>query len=41
MLFVVDERNDYENDDKSSDDESPEEYLSDSSDGEEIDIEYC
>ena len=35
MFFVVDKRNDYENDDESSGDESPEEYLPDSSDSEE------
>ena len=40
MFFVMDERNDYENDDEISDDESPEEYLSDSSDSKESDIEY-
>ena len=40
MFFVVDERNDYENDDESSGEESPVEYLSDSSDSEESDIEY-
>ena len=40
MFFVVDERNDYENDDESSGEESPVEYLSDSSDSEENDIEY-
>ena len=40
MFFVVEERTDYENDAESSGDESPEEYLSDSSDSEESDIEY-
>ena len=40
MFFEVDERNDYENDDESSGDESPKEYLSDSSDSDESDIEY-
>ena len=40
MFFVVDERNDYENDDESLGNESPEVYLSDSSDSEESDIEY-
>ena len=40
MFSVVDERNDYENDDESSGDGSPEEYLLDSSDSEESDIEY-
>ena len=40
MFFILDERNDYENDDESSGDESPEEYLSDLSDSEESDIDY-
>ena len=40
MFFVVDERGDYENNDKSSGKENSEEYLSDSSDSEESDIEY-
>ena len=40
MFFVVGERNDYENEDESSGNESPEEHLSDSSDCEKSDIEY-
>ena len=40
MFFIVDERNDYENNNESSGNESPEEYLSDSSDSEESDIKY-
>ena len=40
MFFVVDKRNDYENDDESSGDESPEEYLPDSSDSEESYVKY-
>ena len=40
MFFVVEERTDYENDAESSGDASPEEYLSDSCDSEESDIEY-
>ena len=40
MFFVVDGRNDYENDDESLGNESPEVCLSDSSDSEESDIEY-
>ena len=39
MFFVVNERNDCENDDESSGDESPEE-LYDSSDSEESNIKY-
>lgn len=39
MFFVVDERNDYENDDESSGDESPE-IIPDSSECEESDIKY-
>ena len=40
MFFVVNKRNDYENDGKSSGDESPKEYLFDQSDSEESDNEY-
>ena len=40
VFFVADERNDYENNEESSGNQSPEEYLSDSSDSEESDIEY-
>ena len=39
MVFVVDERSDYENDNESSDDERPEKSLSDSSASEESVIE--
>ena len=40
MPFEVDERNDYESNDMSSDDEIPQEYLSYSRDSEESDTEY-
>ena len=41
MVFVVDERSDYENGNESSDDERPEKSLSDSSASEESVIENC
>ena len=40
ILFAVVGRNEYEDDDESSGNESPEEYLPDSSDSEESDIDY-
>ena len=40
MPFEVDERNDYESNDMSSDNEIPQEYVSYSSDSEESDTEY-
>ena len=40
MFFVMDKCNDYENNDETSDNKSPEEYLSGSSGSEESDIKY-